>query len=199
MNWVKRLNWILGAGVFLSGVVFLVIWALPGESFHKFWSYLATLGLALTPIILRKILHFKISDELVLGYYCFIIPAMVLGIDLDFYKPGPYYDKIVHFFSGVLAVFAARELMYNFKMQTKTQRSTRWFQVLLAVGFAALTAVLWECFEFTCDQFFGQHMQELISEGVADTMYDLISATVGAILASLLLFIPKRETARKKS
>ena len=56
--------------------------------------------------------------------------------------------------------------------------------------FSMAIAVIWEFFEFACDKFLGQSMQQLISVGVDDTMFDLLAATLGAGLGGWLLTIP---------
>ena len=56
--------------------------------------------------------------------------------------------------------------------------------------FSMAIGVIWEFFEFGCDKFLGQSMQQLISVGVDDTMFDLIAATLGAGLGGYLLIIP---------
>ena len=58
--------------------------------------------------------------------------------------------------------------------------------------FRSLSAVLWECFEFAADQLLGQSMQQLISVGVEDTMWDMISATTGGIIGIVIAFPVKR-------
>ena len=53
-----------------------------------------------------------------------------------------------------------------------------------------LIAVGWECFEFASDKFLGQHMQQLISVGVDDTMFDLLAAAAGSIIGAVLMTTP---------
>jgi hypothetical protein len=60
------------------------------------------------------------------------------------------------------------------------------------MSFVAFVAVLWECFEFSMDQIAGMHMQELISTGVADTMFDMIVALIGGVIGTVLAFPVRR-------
>jgi hypothetical protein len=46
---------------------------------------------------------------------------------------------------------------------------------------------LWEFFEFACDKLLGQSMQQLVSIGVDDTMYDLIMAFIGSLIGGFML------------
>ena len=53
--------------------------------------------------------------------------------------------------------------------------------------FSMAIATTWEFFEFAMDKLLGLSMQQLISQGLDDTMYDLISATVGSIIGGWLM------------
>ena len=67
----------------------------------------------------------------------------------------------------------------------------QFFQFLFIFGICMTIAVLWEFFEFSCDKFLGQHMQELVTAGVDDTMYDLLVATLGSIIGCIMFTNPK--------
>lgn len=54
--------------------------------------------------------------------------------------------------------------------------------VLFSISFAIAAGVFWEIYEFTMDILFDLHMQ---GGGLFDTMKDLISNTIGAILTSI--------------
>lgn len=169
---------ILGSGAAMV-MLYFVGGGMSGE-WPKIWSYLATIGLAVLPEILR-IIKIKPSQQLIFFYYLFLVPAMVFGINLDWYKTVPFYDKLIHGASGVLTVAVAKEILGD------KLKNNYLLKVLFMIGFSALVAVLWECYEFGYDQIFDGRMQQLISVGVADTMWDLIMALVGGTIASLIL------------
>ena len=169
------------------GLAFFFISFIPGTWFVKTLPYLATSALAFAPDLLR-LLGVKISKTFEIWFYVFVVFAMIFGIDLDFYKWEFFpYDKVVHLASGCLSAAGAKELLG----QASGKPDKLWFKALFSMAFVALVAVLWECFEFMMDQLFGQHMQTLISEGVADTMWDLISALIGGVIATTFTF-PER-------
>lgn len=171
-------------GIVTTGIILFIVSFTPGTWFVKPLPYLATAGLAFVPDLLR-LFGIKISKWFETWYYFFIVFAMILGIDFDFYKWTFFpYDKVVHLASGALTAFGARELLD----QASGKPDKLWFKALFSMSFVAFVAVLWECFEFMMDQLFGQHMQELISTGVADTMYDMISALVGGVFATTITF-----------
>ncbi|MBQ6393918.1 DUF2238 domain-containing protein [Candidatus Saccharibacteria bacterium] len=181
------LGYVLKCAISVSGVVFLIITFASGEQGSKVWRSIATIVLPFLPDFLRLI-GLKVSRRLEIWYYIFLIAALVVGMDLELYKHSYWYDKVVHGSSGTLMVFVAREILE----QASGNPDKLWFKALFAMGMVALSAVLWECFEFAADQLLGQSMQQLISVGVEDTMWDMISATTGGIIGIVIAFPVKR-------
>ncbi|MBR3233971.1 DUF2238 domain-containing protein [Candidatus Saccharibacteria bacterium] len=178
--------------IFFTGASMAIAYFIPNNGCPKIWSYLATMALPFAIDFLRLI-GLKISKRLEIAYLLFIIAAMVVGIDFDLYKTVAPYDKIVHTLSGVLTAFGARELLE----QASGKPDQIWFKALFSLGFVALVAVLWECYEFSYDQITGGNMQQLISPGLEDTMYDMIVALIGGIVGTVMAF-PLRQGSRKK-
>ena len=183
MKHLKKLNAFLIAINIISGIVFIVLHCINGEQFPKLVSYFITIFLPFIPIILRKFFHLPISDLLETAFLTFLIPAMVVGIDADLYKCPWSYDKLVHCASGALTAFVAKEILDHCYKKDRNLL----FIYLFYIAFTALIAVAWEIFEFSYDQICGGTMQTLISEGVADTMWDLISAFAGGAVAGFFI------------
>ena len=156
----------------------------PGYS--KYGGFLAGLFLPFIPNIVEKVFKCKFAFRIELLYYAFIFVALDMGICMDLYKTVPYFDKTVHFCSGVFSALVGHYALVYFKVN----KSPKLFKAMFIMFFSIAIAVLWEFFEFGCDKFLGQSMQQLISVGVDDTMFDLICATVGAGLGGYLLTIP---------
>ena len=156
----------------------------PGYS--KYGGFLAGLFLPFIPNIVEKVFKCKFAFRIELLYYAFIFVALDMGICMDLYKTVPYFDKTVHFCSGVFSALVGHYALVYFKVN----KSPKLFKVMFIMFFSIAIAVLWEFFEFGCDKLLGQSMQQLISVGVDDTMFDLICATVGAGLGGYLLTIP---------
>lgn len=178
------------AKILISVVGFLLLigWLVSPEVWTKPLSYLATIILPYVPDLF-KLAKIEISAPLTLAYEVFLIVAMVLGIDLNWYSEvlvaannDSYYDKIVHFSAGILAVAAGQEFFELYLAESKTKQQVRWFQILFLLGAVALIAVGWECYEFLYDEICGGHMQELVKSGVADTMWDMIASLVGGAI-----------------
>ena len=156
----------------------------PGYS--KYGGFLAGLFLPFIPNIVEKVFKCKFAFRIELLYYAFIFVALDMGICMDLYKTVPYFDKTVHFCSGVFSALVGHYALVYFKVN----KSPKLFKAMFIMFFSIAIAVLWEFFEFGCDKLLGQSMQQLISIGVDDTMFDLICATIGAGLGGYLLTIP---------
>lgn len=192
--------------IVISGVALTIMHFIDPATWHKLPSYLVTIILPFVPDLIAKI-NLHTSTKLRLAYSSFLVIAMVLGIDLDWYKTliifgSPSYDKIVHTLSGVFSAFLAKEILDNvYEGKDSTVKSTSTsstsavkikkystaFAFLFIISFVFFIAAAWECFEFSYDQLCGGHMQELNAPGVGDTMGDIISAGIGGIIFAFFL------------
>lgn len=186
MNRIERaFLYIIRACFVILALLFLVRIFIDPD-YNKWGGVIAGLGLPfLTPLI-EKIYKSHISFRIQLFYYMFLFIALDLGICMDWYKTAPYFDKIVHFGSGILSALIGYYALSYFKV-LKTPRG---FKILFIIAVCMLVAVAWECFEFACDKFLGQSMQQLVSVGVDDTMYDLIMAGLGSVIGAVLMTTP---------
>lgn len=155
-------------------------------NYNKWGGIIAGVCLPFLPVIIEKVYKSHISFRIQLVFYVFLFVSLTLGICLDWYKTAPYFDKLIHFGSGVLSALVGYYGLKYFKV-LKTPRG---FKVLFIIAVCALIAVGWECFEFACDKFLGQSMQQLVSVGVDDTMFDLLAALGGSIIGALLMTTP---------
>lgn len=167
---------------FIIFAVLFFVWILVDPNYNKWGGVASGLALPFLPVVIEKLFKFKMPFRIQLLYYIFLFVALTLGISLDLYKTVPLYDKVTHFASGTLSTIVGYYAIVYFKA-TKTRPA---FRVLVILGISMIIAVGWEFFEFGCDKFLGQHMQELVSAGVDDTMFDLLAATLGAGLGCIL-------------
>ncbi len=163
----------------------LLIRLLTDPTYTKYPGVITSFILTLAPTLLTKIFHLKLSFTAQLTYLAFLFISLYLGINLDLYKTLPGFDKFTHLLSGALSAILGYYLLIAYSL-TKTPKS---FQVITIICVCITIGVLWEYFEFGCDQLLGQNMQQLITPGVEDTMYDLLSATIGAIIAAPILVL----------
>lgn len=171
-----------------SGVILTILHFVDPIKFPKIGSYLAEIGLPFAVDFLR-LFNIKFSNRFQLAYCLFLVPSMLLGICFDWYKSlfifgQPMFDKVAHTLSGVVAAFAAKELLEAYYEPIDKKKFKRGFSYLFIVCFVAFTAAAWECFEFLYDSFCGGSMQELIAPGVGDTMWDILGAMAAGVIAA---------------
>lgn len=145
----------------------------------------------------------------VLGFFL----ASFGGAFLNFYYIIPAYDKILHLFGCMEAVFISYELICAMQLRDKVVCPPK-FATLGAFGLAFVFAAGWELFEFSFDQWFGgdaQHwnLELAIKEAggienifmlipldaerfearfaIMDTMGDAILNAIGAVVMYLIL------------
>lgn len=197
---LDKINLILKIIIALFGVGFIITHIIDPVAWPKLGSYLVTIVLPFVPDIL-KLFGFNTSTRLQIAFSLFLVLSMVMGIDFDLYKTwyifgNPCFDKIAHATSGVMAAFVAKEILernYDGKNVKVTggkaivkHYDTR-FTWIFIVSFVALTAAGWECFEFLYDQITGGNMQTLITDGIDDTMWDIIGALALGIVSAFPL------------
>lgn len=161
----------------------ILLRCLLDPNYVKYGACAAAFLLPFVPLAVKKIFKVKIPFRIEMLYYVFIFIAHCLGICLDLYIYIPYYDKIIHFLSGVATALVGHYAVEYFN----AQRSPRLFRGLFIMFFSMAIATAWEFFEFAMDKLLGFSMQQLISQGLDDTMFDLLSATLGAFVGSWIM------------
>ncbi len=118
---------------------------------------------------------------------CFICFSCVVGTTLNTRTSFTGIDIPEHIFAGYLActgAFFLGEIMQGKKQPLKIS-----VHAMFSLCFAVTLLVGWEFYEFTMDRLYGfvmQHGEELYSEGLTDTMTDLILGASGALFAMFL-------------
>lgn len=186
MNKIERAILYILRAAFVGLAIFFLVRILTDPNYNKWGGVIAGLALPFLPPVVEKVYKSHISFRIQLVYYVFLFISLDLGICLDWYKTAPYFDKAVHFGSGVLSALVGYYALVYFKVM----KNPRGFKILFIVSLCMLVAVGWECFEFCCDKFLGQHMQQLVSVGVDDTMFDLLAAAAGSIIGAALMTTP---------
>lgn len=187
MNKIERAILYILRAAFVGLAIFFLVRILTDPNYNKWGGVIAGLALPFLPPVVEKVYKSHISFRIQLVYYVFLFISLDLGICLDWYKTAPYFDKAVHFGSGVLSALVGYYALVYFKVI----KNPRGFKILFIVSLCMLIAVGWECFEFASDKFLGQHMQQLISVGVDDTMFDLLAAAAGSIIGAVLMTTPR--------
>ncbi len=153
------------------------------DNFYNCLIRFSIIPVMLFPIILRKFV--KIPLVIVTLYLVFTFSAHFLGSIVDLYHNVNNYDKIMHLLSGVVTSFIALVIINKYGLKNV------FLNCLIIIGFVSFIAIMWEVFEFVCDNLFIRDAQNVKTTGVTDTMKDMISALIGGGLVIIMYVYEK--------
>lgn len=139
-----------------AAVVCMGIWKLWQGQWGRAGLCLLTLALFSLPGAAADALKLRLEAPLYITGALFAVCANICGEVLGFYLRFPWWDAVLHVIWGFLAGL----LGCAFLEALQRARLRGWASFLAALGFAALTGILWEFFEFTMDAFFPWDMQK---------------------------------------
>jgi len=138
-------------------------------------------------------------------YYIFIVLShFVLGSTLRLFDQGWHFDKILHTASGAVVAGIGITLAL-----AKTKGLKRGHMLLFAFCFSMMVAVMWEFAEFGIDAIFRTNMQRWqddpyqtvfgtpMGSGLIDTMMDMITHAIGALVVVVGYVIYKKRQEKK--
>lgn len=177
--------------IMFIGLVVAFFTYTKGSSLIHITSPMFAVSVSFAPLLFERVTHIRLPAQLQFIYVVFIMASLFVGTYLGFYVILTFWDKIIHFSSGVLgAVYSVIFLHLMAKKYHFTLPISLRAVIVSTVG--ATVALLWEIIEFSNDTFFGSHMQ--LSN--ADTMTDLINGFAGAVLVVLVLAWQQKKLGR---
>lgn len=163
------------------------IYEIANSDIYEFLICLTIIPIVYLPKIIRKIFKFDISNINEIIFIVFVFLAHFLGSILNFYNNIYFYDKLVHFLSGMVVAIIVLEFLVKNKRYDKNYI----FNILFILGMSFMIAGFWEYFEYICDFIFKKDAQNVLTTGINDTMQDMLVATLGTILFLLFNYILK--------
>ena len=140
--------------------------------------------LMLTPTIAKERYSLYLPFSLDLSIVAFIFFTLFLGSVAHFYDKILFFDKLLHFQSGLVLGATGYILVYILNEHKKNHLNlSPGFVSLFAIVFSISIGVVWEVFEFTSDLILQSSFWQ--GEGITDTMLDLIADSVGALVVSV--------------
>jgi uncharacterized membrane protein YjdF len=196
----------LSLAVINLGILIFVKHSAWDEVAFRGGQYLAMLLVLKLPSVLRKRFKLEVPAMLstVIVLFCFC--ALVLGDGLDFYGRFPWWDSVLHGFSGVLLSMIALWLIHIIMAgNDKAIYFNKYFLALFLVMFSLGMGACWEIIEYTYDSISGTNTQQFMASttgslftaediplcghaALSDTMTDLILDLVGALLVAIVGF-----------
>ncbi len=122
----------------------------------------------------------------------FVFFSMYVGNILNIYKIISFYDKLLHFFSGIIIGHIGFSIVRN----VIDVKNNKLFLFIFIISFSAGCAAVWELYEFTTDSLFGFNSQ---NNSLNDTMYDIIYGILGSILWWMFMDIRKMYFIKNKN
>ncbi|EKN65769.1 hypothetical protein BABA_18442 [Neobacillus bataviensis LMG 21833] len=133
------------------------------------------------PLLLALFTKLQFNLPIVISYLIFLIGSQYFGSIRGWYGLG-WWDTFMHLVSGAILAFSGIALYERLIHRNAGDEISPWFVFLFTLSFAALGGVLWEIYEFSCDQFFGMTLQ---GGGNKDTMTDLVADAVGGLVIAI--------------
>lgn len=160
------------------------------------------------PTFVSKKWKIVVPNTIVILYYVFLYCAIYLGEVRNFYHLIPFWDDILHAFSGAMLGALGFILVDLLNKNKKVSVSlSPFFISVFAFCFAVSLGCIWEVYEFTLDSILGLNMQKHTFSGKAlvgnaalfDTMKDIvIDAAAAASVAVVGYFTNKKRIKAKK-
>jgi hypothetical protein len=148
---------------------------------------LSVIGLTLIPAFVWRRYRVYLPPELQLISAAFIFLSLFLGSARDYYYRFWWWDIVLHTGSGFLLGIVGFVAIYLLNHTDRLPQEVRpAFRCFFGVTFAVTLGVLWEIFEFAVDSMWPDVNMQSNETGVADTMYDLIVDTLGAVVVALM-------------
>ncbi len=176
----------------LRGVVVIItIVQLFKRNYKKITPAVIAIAISFVPWLLRLI-HLQINTLTHFLFQTVVFMAVFLGSGYRYYDLYSWWDRSIHFLSGIL--------FFGFGVTLASKAPDAGFIGALVFSFALSLALheIWEVFEFLVDSIFHtdhQHWQKHSSvvnhqpekaiqpPGLVDTMSDTISSIIGTIVA----------------
>ena len=169
-------------------------------------QYLAMLLVLKAPSVLRLRFKLEVPALLSIAIVLFCFFSLVLGDGLDFYGKFPWWDSVLHGFSGILLSMIALWLIHIIMAgNDKAIYFNKYFLMLFLVMFSLGMGACWEIIEYTYDSISGTNTQQFMASttgslitvediplcghaALKDTMTDLILDLSGALLVAIIGF-----------
>ena len=137
---------------------------------------------SLIPLVVEAIGRVRIPLYLQLLYAILVFTGGFMGSYHRFYDVWEPWDTAVHFFSGIMIALWMGYILRSV-MRKHSFVMPRWLLAMVITSFSALVALLWEIAEFAADQAVGS----LAQIDNYDTMVDMITGTLSALIVSVIL------------
>ncbi len=153
-------------------VIAAIVMSCMRGDYENIYACVLTLILFMVPAFFEKNFGIELPRTLEVIILLFIFAAEILGEIENYYTKFAYWDTMLHTINGFICAaigFGMTDIL-NRNERIKFKLSPV-FLALVAFCFSMTIGVMWEFFEFFCDNVFGMDMQK-------DTVINVIRSTV---------------------
>lgn len=163
----------------------LLVLTLAGALLNRRFLVLFVAGFAFLatfiPSLLRKKLGIKIPADFAVLVVLFIYGSFFLHEVRGLYASVWWWETLLNFGAAMALGIVGLIILYTLYKEEVIDANP-WLITLFAFCFAFSVGTAWEFFEFGADKLFGFNLQH---ESLEDTMFDLLTNAVGALIVSI--------------
>jgi len=190
--WYKKVNQLVTILYFVVAVGLLFYFIIQKKSYNYCQAGIALI-LLMIPTLVNRLSKIKITSDLCYLYYLFCFFTIIAGSLLGAYAIIPYWDKILHFSSGILITFIGMIVFQllsgrNNHLLITNMKLIGCFSFFLNAGIAAF----WEIYEYGLYVFLGVDALNMETSMAHDTLQDIIVCIVGGALVLTFMGVSKR-------
>lgn len=142
----------------------LVIISLIAQVFLREWGNvflcIVTLVAFTLPNLIAKKYKIELPNVLESIVYLFIFASAILGEINNFYEKIPFWDTILHTLNGFICAGIGFSLVDVLNQNSKHINLSPLYVAIVAFCFSMTIGVIWEFYEFSCDQVARTDMQK---------------------------------------
>ncbi len=170
--------------IFVNILRLTLLAAVVTSFYYSSWLNLFTSTFTIVLTFLPSWFEKKYRIDIPIGFeiiiILFVYASLFLGSVTKFYDYFWWWDILLHTSSAMAFALAGFVILLVLFQTNNLSVRPVWLAVF-SFAFSLALGALWEIYEFTIDQIFGTKMQ---TTGLVDTMWDLISDSLGAFFAS---------------
>lgn len=142
-------------------IVLEIVSCIIRRDYHSVFIGTLSLFLLLLPSIMERKLNIDLPDTLEIIIMLFIYAAEILGEINSFYITVPHWDTVLHTINGFLCAAIGFSMIDLFNRNERFSfKLSPLYLAIAAFCFSMTVGVIWEFFEFGCDQLLGLDMQK---------------------------------------
>lgn len=181
--------------MFLCILSILIIYHIYKREYKKIYSLLVVIILSFLSIFLTTVFQIQLDNFSNLVYLFFLLMSLYLGGTQKFYDRYKWWDRTIHFLSGIAFVGFGVAI-------ARTYTSIEKFGILFfSFTFSMTLHIFWEVLEYLSDCISHENAQRwqkihdsnnhvsknvLQPAGLVDTMNDIICCLIGSVFAAII-------------